>query len=98
MNLFYVLLLVLVYHTFLFVLKYDVLINEVNPANSEEWKKQTGAYIDDGFLIDYLTPEEYFAFLGKICSLPQSEVDKRLQLAKDDLKIAQEAYNSLSVK
>lgn len=27
-----------------------------------------------------------------------SEVDKRLQLAKDDLKIAQEAYNTLSVK
>ena len=27
-----------------------------------------------------------------------SEVDKRLQLTKDDLKIAQEAYNSLSVK
>jgi len=56
-----------------------VLINNVNPASSEEWKKQTGAYIDDGFLIDYLTPEEYFAFLGKICSLPQSEVDNRLQ-------------------
>ena len=29
---------------------------------------------------------------------PASEVDKRLQLAKDDLKIAQEAYNSLSFK
>ena len=29
---------------------------------------------------------------------PASEVDKRLQQAKDDLKIAQEAYNSLSVK
>ena len=29
---------------------------------------------------------------------PASEVDKRLQLAKNDLKIAQEAYNSLSVK
>ena len=29
---------------------------------------------------------------------PAPEVDKRLQLAKDDLKIAQEAYNSLSVK
>lgn len=29
---------------------------------------------------------------------PASEVDKRLQLARDDLKIAQEAYNSLSVK
>ena len=29
---------------------------------------------------------------------PASEVDARLQQAKDDLKIAQEAYNSLSVK
>ena len=29
---------------------------------------------------------------------PASEVDKRLQQAKNDLKIAQEAYNSLSVK
>lgn len=29
---------------------------------------------------------------------PAKEVDKRLQLAKDDLKTAQEAYNSLSVK
>ena len=29
---------------------------------------------------------------------PASEVDKRLQQAKDDLKIAKEAYNSLSVK
>ena len=29
---------------------------------------------------------------------PASEVDKRIQESKDDLKIAQEAYNSLSVK
>ena len=29
---------------------------------------------------------------------PASEVDKRLQQTRDDLKIAQEAYNSLSVK
>ena len=27
-----------------------------------------------------------------------SEVDKRIQQSKEDLKIAQEAYNSLSVK
>ena len=31
---------------------------------SEHWKHYTGAYLDEGFLIDYLTPEEYFAFLG----------------------------------
>ena len=29
---------------------------------------------------------------------PATEVDKRLQQTKDDLKVAQEAYNSLSVK
>jgi len=57
----------------------SVLINGINPATSEEWKDFTGAYIDDGFLIDYLTPEEYFAFFGKICSIPQSEVEQRMQ-------------------
>ena len=41
----------------------------INPALSEEWKKMTGAYIDDGFLIDFLTPEEYFEFIGKVCGL-----------------------------
>ena len=37
----------------------------LNPTESEEWKNITGAYIDDGFLIDFLTPEEYFDFIGK---------------------------------
>ena len=43
----------------------------VNPAESEAWKDWTGAYIDDSFLIDFLTPEEYFAFLGKISNISQ---------------------------
>ena len=51
----------------------------INPATSEEWKDHTGAYIDDSFLIDFLTPEEYFAFLGKIKGIPQSEIDERLK-------------------
>ena len=33
-------------------------VNEINPAKSEEWKAITGAYIEEGFLIDFLTPEE----------------------------------------
>ena len=51
----------------------------VNPAESEAWKQHIGAYIDEGFLIDFLTPEEYFAFLGKISGISQQEVDERLQ-------------------
>ena len=56
-----------------------VLIDSVNPAESEAWKQYVGAYIDQGFLIDFLTPEEYFAFLGKISGMNQTEVDERLQ-------------------
>lgn len=55
-------------------------INGINPALSEEWKHQTGAYIDEGFLIDYLTPEEYFSFIGKISGMPQKEMDDKFQL------------------
>lgn len=57
----------------------SVAINAINPAESEEWKQQVGAYIDEGFLIDFLTPEEYFAFIGKITDMTQEEVDERLK-------------------
>ena len=57
----------------------SVAINAINPAESEEWKQQVGAYIDEGFLIDFLTPEEYFAFIGKITNMTQEQVDERLK-------------------
>jgi len=56
-----------------------VTINGINPAESEDWKQFVGAYLDEGFLIDFLTPEEYFAFLGKISGKTQAEVDERLK-------------------
>lgn len=54
-------------------------INGINPSQSEEWKQQVSAFIDEGFLIDYLTPEEYFSFLGKVCGMPQQVMDERLK-------------------
>ena len=54
-------------------------ITAINPAESEAWKRHVGAYIDEGFLIDFLTPEEYFAFLGKVSGMTQQQVDERLQ-------------------
>lgn len=50
----------------------------INPANSEEWKIFTGAYIDEGFLIDFLTPEEYFQFIGKVNGLTDEETNQRV--------------------
>ena len=70
------------FRIFLDLLKPDegqVSIRGINPAESEAWKALTGAYIDEGFLIDFLTPEEYFAFLGKISGVEQPEVEQRLK-------------------
>lgn len=56
----------------------EVLNHGLNVAKSEDWKADTAAYIDNGFLIDFLTPEEYFDFLGNVRGLDSSEVKGRL--------------------
>ncbi|MCR5129922.1 MAG: ABC transporter ATP-binding protein [Prevotella sp.] len=52
----------------------------INPAASEAWKQFTGAYIDEGFLIEFLTPEEYFQFVGQASGIPSAEVEERLKV------------------
>lgn len=52
----------------------------IDPSKSEEWKNHTGSYIDEGFLIDFLTPEEYFAFIGKVCGISKEETEERVKL------------------
>lgn len=53
-------------------------IGDIEVNQSEAWKDTTGAYMDESFLIDYLTPEEYFYFVGKMCGLDKATVDERL--------------------
>ena len=36
---------------------------------SETWKEYTGSYIDGRFLIDFLTPEEYFDFIADVYNI-----------------------------
>lgn len=50
----------------------------INPAQSEAWKQFTGAYIDPSFLIDFLTPEEYFEFVGQISGMSKADTKARL--------------------
>ena len=50
----------------------------VNPADSEDWKSHTGAYIDEGFLIDFLTPEEYFQFVANVSDISADDVKQHL--------------------
>jgi ABC-2 type transport system ATP-binding protein len=55
-----------------------VLLGDIDVTKSEEWKEHVGAFIDDSFLIDYLTPEEYFYFVGRMYRIPKEQIDERL--------------------
>lgn len=44
-------------------------------AGGETWKNYTASYLDEGFLIDYLTPEEYFYFIGGLHQQSHAHVD-----------------------
>ncbi|MEC4052281.1 ABC transporter ATP-binding protein [Myroides odoratimimus] len=53
--------------------------NKGNVVNeNEEWKKYTGSFFDDSFLIGYLTPEEYFYFVGELRGMSRTEIESFL--------------------
>ena len=54
----------------------EVTINSINVAKSEAWKNQTAAFVDDNFLIDYLTPEEYFDFVAQLRKIDPKTLKK----------------------
>src|ERR1700722_13865283 len=58
--------------------KGEILSREKNTAETEDWKSYTAAYLDEGFLIHYLPPEEYFYFIGKLHNLSKADVDEFL--------------------
>ena len=47
----------------------------INVAETEDWKDFTGAFVDESFLIDYLTPDEYFQFIARISGRSQDELN-----------------------
>ncbi len=54
----------------------EVRIDGKNVAHSDDWKKITGSFLDDNFLIDFLTPEEYFEFIANIHHLSKGDLEK----------------------
>lgn len=44
----------------------QVLIKGYDVSKNELWKQYTAAYLDESFLISYLTPLEYLNFIGKL--------------------------------
>ncbi|UOB16005.1 ABC transporter ATP-binding protein [Abyssalbus ytuae] len=60
-----------------------ILNNNVQVNNSEAWKPFTSAFIDETFLIGYLTPEEYFYFIGELRNQNKADVDNLLKQFED---------------
>ena len=60
-----------------------IINNEVQVDQSEAWKPFTSAFIDETFLIGYLTPEEYFYFIGELRHRNKADVDALLSQFSD---------------
>ncbi|MCM4161988.1 MULTISPECIES: ABC transporter ATP-binding protein [unclassified Arenibacter] len=57
--------------------------NGVQVDSSEAWKPFTSAFIDETFLIGYLTPEEYFYFIGELRGRNKADIDNLLDGFED---------------
>lgn len=55
-----------------------IVVNE-----SEDWKPFTSSFIDESFLIGYLTPEEYFYFIGDLRNQSKADVDNLVSQFED---------------
>lgn len=57
--------------------------NGISVSESEDWKTFTSSFIDETFLISYLTPEEYFYFIGELRGRNKADVDALLSNFQD---------------
>ena len=57
--------------------------NSIQINTNEKWKPFTSAFIDESFLIGYLTPEEYFYFIGELRGWNKADVDSFLVKYED---------------
>jgi ABC-2 type transport system ATP-binding protein len=53
----------------------EIINNEIPVHTSENWKSFTASFLDESFLIGYLTPEEYFYFIGDLRGQNKADVD-----------------------
>ena len=61
----------------------EVLIDSEKVMRNDNWKLKVGSFLDEGFLIDFLTPEEYFSFVGKLYNKSEGDITAFLDSLKD---------------
>jgi len=63
--------------------KGQVISKGINVRESEDWKDFTGSFIDETFLIGYLTAEEYFGFIAGLRRMSKTETSIFLETYTD---------------
>jgi ABC-2 type transport system ATP-binding protein len=61
----------------------SVFSDNKNVTETEEWKFYTGSFLNESFLIPFLTPLEYFEFVGKLHRLNKEDIHEFLAENKD---------------
>lgn len=61
----------------------EVLIENKPIARRDDWKTFVGSFLDESFLIDFLTPDEYFSFVGKLYGLSEGDIQAFLEKMED---------------
>ena len=52
----------------------DIYNKDIPVSESELWKKHTSAFIDESFLIGYLSPEEYLNFVAELRGVNEEQL------------------------
>ncbi len=61
----------------------EVIVDDEKVMRNDNWKAKVGSFLDEGFLIDFLTPEEYFSFTGKLYHKSEGDIASFLDSIKD---------------
>ena len=72
-----------------------IMNNDIQVNTSEDWKPFTSAFIDESFLIGYLTPEEYFDFIARLRGVNQVDLTaflKKFEELFNDEILGQKKY------
>ncbi len=56
-----------------------VLLDGQDVRHTIAWKQHTAAYLDESFLIPFLTPHEHLMFVGQVYGLNEAECRRRLE-------------------
>ena len=53
----------------------EIALDDQPVVRNDDWKSKVGSFLDEGFLIDYLTADEYFSFVAKLHNLSKDDLN-----------------------